>query len=145
VAIVDAEDYDRLKKYKWCAVEEGNWYAKTFRRDGMPLWMHRLVIDAPKGLYVDHIDHNGLNNCKSNLRLCTNAQNQQNRRPNRGGSSRYKGVHKLKSYKKFRARIVHNKKAIHLGYFKDEIEAAKAYDKKARELFGEFAYLNFPA
>ncbi len=144
-AVVDAADYDRLSTYRWCAVKEGrSWYAKTFRRDGMPLSMHRLVIGAPKGLFVDHIDHNGLNNRRSNLRLCTNQQNQHNRRPNRGGTSRYKGVCFTKSTKKFRAFINHNKKRFHLGYFKNEIDAAKAYDCKARELFGEFAYLNFP-
>ena len=144
-AIVDAEDYDRLRTYKWCGVEEGrSWYAKTFQRDGLPLWMHRLILDAPKGLVVDHIDHDGLNNRKTNLRLCTNAQNQQNRRPHRGGTSRYKGVHRVKSRNKFRASLTHNGKRFQLGYFNSEIDAAKAYDKKAREVFGEFAYLNFP-
>ncbi len=144
-AIVDAEDYEWLNRYKWHAVQEGRgWYAKTLRRDGMPLAMHRLIAGAPKGLFVDHIDHNGLNNQKTNLRLCTNQQNQQNRKPNRGGTSKYKGVYWHKQHKKYRASICHNKKRLHLGYFKDEIDAAKAYDKKARELFGEFAYLNFP-
>jgi len=143
-AIVDAEDYLRLSSYKWCAVKEGRtWYAKTFRRDGMPLSMHRLITRAPKGLLVDHINHNGLNNRRSNLRLCTHKQNQRNRRPNRGGTSEYKGVHWSKNRKKFRAMICNNSKIIHLGYFQDETEAAKAYDKKAKELFGEFAYLNF--
>ena len=146
VAIVDAEDYDRVSMYNWCAVHDSRcWYAHTFKRDGTPLAMHRLILNAPKGLFIDHIDHNGLNNRKSNLRLCTNRQNQQNRRPTRNGSSRYKGVHWCNTHKKFRARITHNSKRIHLGYFEDEIAAAKAYDKKAKELFGEFAYLNFPA
>lgn len=144
-AIVDAEDYGRLSSYKWCAVEHSRcWYAKTLRRDGMPLAMHRLIAGAPKGLLVDHRDHNGLNNRKSNLRLCTRKENRRNRRPNRGGTSKYKGVCWSKSSKKFRAAINHNGKRYNLGYFDDEIAAAKAYDKKARELFGEFAYLNFP-
>jgi hypothetical protein len=144
-AIVDAEDYGRLSQYRWCAVEEGrNWYARTFRRDGWPLAMHRLILDAPKGLFVDHIDHNGLDNRRENLRLCTRLENLRNARPSRGGSSKYKGVNWCKIRKKFRARITHNKKRIYLGYFENEIDAAKAYDKKAVELFGEFAYLNFP-
>ncbi len=143
-AIVDAADYERLRSYKWLAVEMGRcWYGRTLKRDGRPLAMHRLIMDAPKGLMVDHIDHNGLNNRKSNLRLCTRKQNRRNRRPNLGGSSKYKGVCWCKSSKKFRAAISHNKKRIYLGYFHDEVEAAKAYDEKARELFGEFAYLNF--
>ena len=143
-AIVDAEDYDRLNSYKWCAVKEGcSWYAKTFRRDGFPLPMHRLITDAPKGLFVDHINHNGLDNRKQNLRLCTRAQNNLNQRPY-GKTSRYKGVSRYKRTNRYIAAICYQGKRFHLGYFKDEIDAAKAYDKKARELFGEFAYLNFP-
>jgi hypothetical protein len=144
-AIVDAADYQRLSKYKWHAVKERrNWYAKTLRRNGMPLGMHRLITDAPKGLFVDHIDHNGLNNCRSNLRICSNAENSRNKRPY-GRTSRYKGVSWHKGSKKFVAQITFKGKKIWLGYFVDEIDAAKAYDKKAKELFGEFAYLNFPA
>ena len=145
VAIVDAEDYDRLSQYKWCAVKrECTWYAKTFLLDGTPISIHRVITDAPKGLVVHHIDHNGLNNRKSNLQLCTNIQNQRSRGPNRIGSSKYKGVHRRKSCKKFRAVITHNGKKMHLGQFKSEIDAAKAYDKAAKKFFGEFAYLNFP-
>ncbi len=145
-AIVDAEDYDRLSRYKWLAVEMGRcWYGRTLKRDGRPLAMHRLIMDAPKGLMVDHIDHDGLNNRKSNLRLCTRKQNRRNRRPNRGGTSKYKGVCWCKSSKKFRVAISHNKKRFYLGYFHDQVEAAKAYDKAAKKFFGEFAYLNFPS
>jgi hypothetical protein len=144
-AVIDAEDYARLSQYQWCAVEKARTcYAKTFDLDGAILSMHRVVANAPKGLLVDHINHNGLDNRKSNLRLCTNSQNLQNKRPRSGCTSKYKGVYWHKDRKKFCAKIHLNRKAIHLGYFKDEIEAAKAYDKKAIELFGEFAYLNFP-
>ncbi len=144
-AIVDAEDYDRLCKYRWHAIQrDWAWYAKTFHLNGTPLQMHRLIINAPPGLFVDHIDHNGLNNRKSNLRLCTNAQNQQNSRPRSGGTSKYKGVHWEKNRNKFRARITYNGKNIHLGMFENEIDAARAYDKAAKKFFKEFAYLNFP-
>jgi hypothetical protein len=144
-AIVDAEDYEKLKDYKWCTIQGAQtFYAKTFYLSGAILAMHRLILDAPKGLYVDHIDHNGLNNRKSNLRLCTNQQNLRNKLPRPGCSSKYKGVSWSKARNKFRANIYLNRKAIHLGYFDSEIDAAKAYDKKAHELFGEFAYLNFP-
>ena len=143
-AVIDVEDYDRVSQYNWCAIEDDRcWYAHTFKRDGTPLSMHRLITNAPKGLLVDHIDHNGLNNRKSNLRLCTNAQNQQNTRPRRGGTSRYKGVWLDKTRNVFMATISCNKKRYFLGRFKLETDAAKAYDKKAKELFGEFAYLNF--
>ncbi len=105
--------------------------------------MHRAILNAPKGLLVDHIDGNGLNNRKSNLRLCTFAQNAHNSRPRRNSSSRYKGVcwHKVK--KKWTVSIYKGGKRTYLGYYDDEIEAALAYDRKATELFGEFAYLNF--
>lgn len=144
-AIVDAEDYERLSQYKWCAVEKGRtYYAKTLGLNGSIVSMHRIVANAPKGLIVDHINHNGLDNRRSNLRLCTTTQNQRNSRPRPGSSSKYKGVCWCKSSKKFRARIYINRKSVDIGYFTDEIAAAKAYDRKARELFGEFAYLNFP-
>jgi hypothetical protein len=144
-AIVDAEDYESLNRYRWCAIQTGrNWYAKTLDRNGIILSMHRVITNAPKGLFVDHINHNSLDNRRSNLRLCTHAQNQQNTKPRSGGTSKYKGVHWEKARNKFRARITYNRKGIHLGMFDSEIDAAKAYDKKARELFGQFAYLNFP-
>jgi hypothetical protein len=144
-AIVDPDDYQRLSKYNWCAVKRTRtWYAYTFTIDGKPLLMHRLVANAPKRMVVDHINHNGLDNRRTNLRLCTHQQNQRHRRPKRGCSSKYKGVSWSKTRMKFRAMICLNAKRIHLGYFVSEIDAAKAYDKKARELFGEFAYLNFP-
>jgi hypothetical protein len=146
VAIVDPEDFERLKQYNWCAVKGvQTWYAYTLTADGKRLSMHRLVANAPKRMVVDHINHNGLDNRKSNVRLCTKKQNSQNIRPRKGCSSRYKGVFKPKDRNSFRAIICHNGKHIHLGYFKEEIDAAKAYDLKARELFGEFAYLNFPS
>ena len=144
-AIVDAEDYDRLSKYRWCTVKASRtFYAKTFHLSGAMLSMHRIVVNAPKGLFVDHINHNGLDNRKANLRICTHIQNLRNKRPKSGCTSKYKGVHWCKGRNKFRANIYLNKKAIHLGYFHDEIAAAKAYDKAAKKFFGEFAYLNFP-
>ncbi len=144
-AVVDAEDYDQLNMYKWCSVRRGQiWYARTFRTDGTHLSMHRLITNAPKHLVVDHKDYNGLNNRKSNLRLCTPAQNQYNARPSPGGTSRHKGVYWEKKSKKYRALIGHKSKRYHLGCFDNEDDAGRAYDRKAIELFGEFAYLNFP-
>ena len=100
-------------------------------------------MNAPAGLVVDHIDGNGLNNRKSNLRVCTQAQNSLNSRPRRNSSSRYKGVSFYKRDKIWQAQIFYNFRTINIGRFDDEIEAALAYDRKAAELFGEFAYLNF--
>ncbi len=106
--------------------------------------MHRLVADTPLNLVCDHINHDGLDNRRGNLRLCTRLQNSRNRLPRRGGSSKYKGVTWNKRRKKFMAEIRVNQKYQYLSYFENEIDAAKAYDKKAKEFFGEFAFLNFP-
>ncbi len=105
-------------------------------------FMHRKIINVPKDLQTDHINNNGLDNRKINLRLCTNSQNSQNRRHYTNKSSKYKGVSWHKFKKKWRAQIGLNKKRIHLGYFEAEKEAAKIYNKEAKELFGDFAYIN---
>ena len=148
VAIVDAEDFDRFKKYKWhISKSSRTFYASRNKNRKIchkELYMHRLIINVPPGMFVDHINHNGLDNRRKNLRLCTAQQNARNNRPQRRASSKYKGVSWRKDGKVFRAQIWHNAKSINLGRFKNEIDAARAYDKKARELFGQFAYLNFP-
>ncbi len=106
--------------------------------------MHRVIMAAPEDLFVDHIDHNGLNNCKSNLRLCTPAQNSFNK-PSINGASKYKGIKRDRYEKKWTARVHSNNNTYHIGTFDTEIDAARAYDKKAAELHGQFACLNFPA
>jgi hypothetical protein len=143
-AIVDADDYERLVKYKWYCYYLGS-SSYAYRTVGNTrILMHREILNAPKGMVVDHKDGNGLNNRKRNLRLCTPTQNLLNRRPTLGSSSKYKGVCRDKSRRRWLARIGFNNKDIHLGRFDNEIEAAKAYDRMAKKLFGEFAYLNFP-
>ena len=99
---------------------------------------------TPKGMATDHINGDGLDNRKQNLRICTHAENLRNRRLGKNNTSGYKGVSWHKLHKLWYAHISHNKKLMSLGYFKDKEEAAKAYDRKAIELFGEFAKLNFP-
>lgn len=143
-AIADADDYEDLNKYKWCVLKSHNnkFYAVR-RKNNKTIIMHRQIMNAPAGLVVDHIDGNSLNNRKSNLRICTQAQNIHNSRPRRNRSSKYKGVFWDKVNKKWSASIRKGDKRIYLGGFDDEIEAALAYDRKAEELFGEFAYLNF--
>jgi hypothetical protein len=144
-AIVDAEDFESLNRYKWHAQTGGRTFYAATRHEGKTFSMHRLITNAPKGLVVDHINHNGMDNRKHNLRICTHAENCRNRRFSRRGSSKYKGVSKEKKRKLFLACIRCKGKYYYLGRFKSEIVAAKAYDKKAKELFGEFAYLNFPS
>jgi hypothetical protein len=110
------------------------------------LQMHRLVIDVPTGCFCDHINHNGLDNRKANLRVAQHKQNVWHRRKFQSPSrSRYKGVdfRPANGGKCWRARIRINGKRIYLGSFEDEIAAAKAYDEAAKKYHGQFAGLNF--
>lgn len=146
VALVDNEDYDRLMQWKWWALHDrgGNWYAQA-RINGKRTRMHRFIMGAQKGQMLDHINGNGLDNRECNLRLCTNSQNQHNQKMRRKeASSIYKGISWYRNLEKWKAQITYNRKHMHLGYFSNEIEAARVYDKRAVELFGEFAKTNFP-
>lgn len=107
--------------------------------------MHRLIMSPPDDMEIDHIDNDGLNNRKSNLRIVSRAQNRYNARPNfnKTGTSKFKGVSWQRDENKWLVQIQLGHKTIHIGRFKDEIEAARAYDKKAKEVFGEYAWTNF--
>jgi hypothetical protein len=149
-AIVDPEDYDRLRKDKWYAHDSKHtFYAvksltngKTLPRRNM--YMHHLLIDIPPGMFPDHINHNGLDNRKANIRPATHTQNVWHRRKFKVQSrSRFKGVDWAKDMKRWRARIRVNGKRIYLGSFTDETDAAKAYDRAAKKYHGQFAVLNF--
>jgi hypothetical protein len=144
-ALVDPADYHTLKKYKWSAIKKPNtYYAVRYLRKN-EISMHRHITNAPPHLVVDHIDHNGLNNTRANLRLCTRAQNSLNQKIRKGCSSKYKGVYWHKRDKKFYAQVSFKGESFHLGCFKEEKKAAIAYDKNAKILFGDFAHLNFDA
>jgi hypothetical protein len=102
-------------------------------------------MNAPEGMVVDHINHNGLDNRKVNLRFATRAENARYARKTKNKfSSNYKGVHYIKRAKRWRTMITFEDKTIYIGQFRDEISAAKAYDRAAKKYFGEFACLNFP-
>jgi hypothetical protein len=147
VAIVDDDNYENLSKMKWQAKNNGDniVYAITFKRNEKMygFLMHRIIMNCSEKERVDHINHNGLDNRKENLRVCTQSQNMANRRKNKNNTSGYKGVSFLNDRNKFRAEITHNNIHYKVGCFKYAIDAARAYDKKAKELFGEFALLNF--
>lgn len=149
VALVDDEDYDTLVLHKWQACKDhgGNWYAQRCRprTSGKLIHVHREVLQAPDGVFVDHRDGNGLNNTKQNLRLCTNSQNSGNAKRRKDNSSGFKGVtvNKRRYGHRWVAAITCQKKTFYLGTFDDPAEAARVYDSKAKELFGEFARLNF--
>jgi hypothetical protein len=150
-AIVDDEDYERLNKYKWFVAKiERRFYAHRKRKSTdvgcgrCNVKMHRQILEVPAGKFIDHINHNGLDNRRANLRIVTKEQNSWNQRKKLGNcSSQYKGVSRLKRNGRWLAKIIYKRKNICIGYFDDEVLAAKAYDAKARELFGEYAALNF--
>lgn len=144
-AIVDTENLRLLSGCRWSFDSKGKLrYARRYV-GRKTVYMHREIMNAPAGMQIDHINRNGLDNRKANLRLCNNSQNQQNRRKRNGASLRFKGVDWHAPCKKWRARICVNGKQRYLGLFKSEFMAASAYDVKTAELFGEFANLNFPS
>lgn len=116
--------------------------AKPYGGNEKSLYMHRMIMCAPSGLQVDHIDHNGLNNCRANLRMVTSAQNQANRRRAHGATSRHKGVYWHSQRGKWRAQIRLDYKSIHLGLFASEDDAAMAYNAAAVKAWGSHALLN---
>ena len=138
IALVDDGDYHLVVGHKWSC---SNGAAMRYDH-GIPIYMHRLIMDAPKGVEVDHINGNRLDNRRCNLRLCTHKQNMQNRGGERNTSSRYKGVHWDKNARKWRSMIGVDGKVRHLGYFEIEDEAALAYNQAASQHHGEFARLN---
>jgi len=147
-AHIDEEDYHLIKDFKWLAFNGRNtMYAARQTRDTKgkckTIFMHRIILSTPEGLYTDHIDGNGLNNTRANLRMATAIQNSTNK-IKKWGNCIYRGIVYLKKENKYKAKIMHNRKEIHIGRFDTALEAAKAYDKKSLELNGEFAALNFP-
>lgn len=149
VTVVDDDDYPELVRFKWHLIEShGKQYAarRTWdpkaKKRGTVL-MHRQIMGAPPGLVVDHDDHDGLNNRRRNLAVCTNAQNVAHRRSaqRNNGTSRFVGVARS-HHGKWQAKITKDRKQRHLGYFNTPEEAAKAYNEAARELFGKFAAQN---
>jgi len=148
VAVVDEEDYAELSQHKWYASPGCRTaYAKRDTRKGgsrQTIYMHRQIMNPLPSLQIHHINHNGLDNRKSNLCICTKSQNNQSQLPRTNGTSRYKGVSRYMNNGKWRAEIRHNRRYFYLGVFSSQVQAAKAYDDRAVELFGDFAYLNFP-
>ncbi len=146
-ALIDDEDYDMVSLFKWYIIKNFNTYYAmtkvTINKKRFSILMHRLILNAKPDELSDHKNHNGLDNRRENIRLCTQQQNCMNRKSRINTSSIYKGVYWHKRERRWRAQVKLNNKSFHLGYFYSEIFAAGVYDKKAKELFGEFARLNF--
>lgn len=141
VALVDDEDYEWLNQWNWFSAKG---YAcrnsKWVNGKRTQIYMHREIIKTPDGMYTDHINWNKSDNRKSNLRVCTQAQNTYNRkRYNKNG---YRGVYWQPSMKKWGATICINGEPKYLGYHSDIKDAAIAYNNAAMEYFGDFAILN---
>jgi hypothetical protein len=140
--LVDDEDFEWVSKYRW--FEHRNGYVRrnhTFTDGVRRSWMiHRAILNAPKGTQVDHINGNKLDNRRENLRLATPAENTRNRKPPKYNTTGYKGV--CPGEGRFKSYIQVSGKQAHLGYFDTAEDAARMYNFWAKDIYGEFAWLN---
>ncbi len=145
-ALVDDTDYEEVSKYKWSFDPKGYAFRNTDksipRKDRRIIYLHRQLLDAKKGEYCDHINGDKSDNRKINLRICTNAQNIQNRKIGKNNTTGYKGIQWHPQDKLWHAVITVNRKIISLKYWKTKKEAALAYNEGAIKYHGDFAKLN---
>ena len=150
VAFVDDEDFDAIKNLTFNILKNKTvFYARSTKPYKGNRLLHRIILGAKESEIVDHINHDGLDCRKENLRKCTCSENGKNKRSKKNSTSQYLGVHLSnkkrgsKVYRYWVAQIVYQGKKVYLGQFNKEIDAARAYDSKAKELHREFANLNF--
>lgn len=150
VALVDDDMFEYLSRWKWFADKHRyTFYAvrnlpRILGEKRSMMQMHRIIMNVTdKKIKVDHRNRNGLDNCKSNLRLATISENNANRKAAKNSTSKFLGVHFHKCSNKWIASIKKNGKVHYMGIFASEQEAAKVYDAKAKEFHGDFANLNF--
>lgn len=145
-ALIDDKELEKVSQYVWRARKGRNSYYATAHmgdwRSKKDLHLHNLIMNPPVGFVVDHIDHNGLNCQRENMRICTKEENGKNR--SAWGMSKYLGVSQVnhKTCIRWEAKIYNHGKRKYLGSFKSEHEAALAYNNAAKVIHGEFANLN---
>lgn len=141
--LIDDEDYDKIKGYIWHIYKRPyTFYCGTFYKiDGKQktIDLHRFLTNCPKGFDVDHINRDGLDNRRSNLRICTRSQNIQNQKIHKDNRYGARGLYWDKSRKKWQVRICINYKTIHIGRFENKEDAINAYNEAAKKYHGEFA------
>jgi hypothetical protein len=142
VALVDDADYEYLSQYKWFT-DKGIYAARNIRVDGKQTlsYMHVEIMGKRDGMEIDHIDLDGLNNQRENLRHCTHAENMKNRKMSRANTSGYRGI--VKAGLRYQATVMADGIAYYSDKFDNIMDAAKEHDKLAIEHHGEFAVLNF--
>lgn len=143
VALVDNEDYEWLSQWKWQAKRSPpNHWSAYGRVNGVPTFMHRLLIHVPDGMMVDHINRNSLDNRKENLRVANAQENARNRSRQSNNSSGFTGVYYNKKLNKWQVQIKVNGRHIHLGVYSELSDAVFVRKSKEKELFGEFGNEN---
>ncbi len=137
---IDKSFKNIISSYSWSL--DSNGYVVTYK-NGKQIYLHRLIMSPKNNERVDHINHNLLDNTKKNLRICNQAQNQWNRIKKIPTKSKYKGLSWDRTRNKWKVYVEKYRKRYYIGIFKDELDAAKAYDNAAVKYFGEFAKTNF--
>lgn len=145
--IIDSIDFEWLNQYRWQVDSDGYAVRRMLKGEGHrngKIRMPRFIVNPPKGMVVDHINGNKLDNRRENLRVCTQAENARNRKVTKRNKCGYKGIYWVERDKRWKGYIHVKGKGLHLGYFKTLLEGAQAYDQAALKYFKEFAHLNFP-
>lgn len=142
-SLVDTDIFEKYNCFQWYKTSH-NFVARRDFLFKKVVYLHRLIMSAPKGVFVDHINYDTLDNRKKNLRLTNKQGNSINTKLRKTNTSGYKGVYWDKQRKRWAVSITFNYKIIHLGRYKIIEDAAKKYDEAARKYFGQYARLNFP-
>ena len=140
--IYDEIDKELIEKYKWIIVDNNTGHTEYAITKPGGKFMHRMIMGYPSGKEVDHINGNGLDNRRSNLRVCTRSQNSCNRPAPANNKTGYKGVYWDENKNRYRAVITKDKVIYRLGRYKTAREAAVAYNEGAKKYHGEYAFIN---